>query len=378
MMPRIEILDIIDLPLYDHDLDALYHKLLTLCRERFEPHQKIVIHHYETEYFFPGHITGVTTHNLMTIIASLGISLSVFVIFTTYTRYRDSIAAWITSADDEPDIRVTLAHPAYVQYLPRDPETACGIHRDICYHALCIMGRPRPHKDLLLRWMLSRGLLGKIQVNYNTIADPSKNSCSQVPSAGSVVSDLGLVYTRPHRGSGGSALLPVRRSEIAALAQVQIPPQLVSDIIPLPRDDDNRGRSLDYPHDFFRHVAFAVTVDNTLDNDHQYPISEKIMKPMLTQTPIVVLGARHLLGLLREHGFETFGKWWDESYDNIQDPQDRFLAVCRSIESLTDQPIENMRSMYQDMLPILQHNQTLLIDYIDNELPRQYNKYWNA
>jgi hypothetical protein len=378
MIPNQEILDIIDLADYDRDFDGLYRRLKGLWRDRFEPHQKIVIHHYELEFFYHGHITGITTHNFMTVVTRLNISLSVFVIFTTYARYHDSLAPWITDPADQPDVRVTLAHPVYADQLPRDASGACGANRDIKYHALCIMGRRRPHKELLLKWMMSRSVLDRIQVNFNTPQGIEKTHWALPATDVAHSGELNLVYTVPHRGCGFPEMVPIRNPMIAELQTVEIPPYLVSDIIPPPTANDLRRHELGYPHDFFRWVGFAVVVETVLDNHHQFPVSEKIMKSLITQTPFVLLGAHHLLARLREHGFKTFQPWWDESYDDIRDPQDRFVAVCQVIEHLVSLPIENIRSMYRDMLPVLEHNQNCIIDYVDNQLPRQYNGYWNA
>jgi hypothetical protein len=373
-----KILDIIDLTHYDHDLGGLYHRLAALRRDYYGPHEKIVIHHHDHEYFYLDHITGITTHNLMTIITRLGISLNVFVIFTTYQRYRESVEPWITDHRDVPDIRVTLIHPVYVTQIPRDPSGACGVHRDIRYHALCILGRRRPHKELLLKWMISRGVLDRIQVNFNSGPDNEKGLGHSFDKNLLDIGDIGLIYPVPYRGDGAAGLVPVRHPLINELHSVAIPEKLISDIIPLPTVDDHRDYPAGYPHDFFRWVGFAVVAESMIENQHQFPISEKILKPLITQTPFVVLGARHLLRRLRDNGFETFGDWWDESYDDIRDPQERFAQVCAVIEDLVRRPISDIRSMYASMLPVLEHNQNMIIDHIDNELPRQYNGYWNA
>lgn len=373
-----KIIDIIDLLEYDHDLAALYQRLAACRRDHYQPNEKIVIHHYDHECFYHDHITGITTHNLMTIINNLGISLSVFVIFTTYARYRESIQPWITHDNDQPDVRITMIHPVYITALPKDPSGSCGAYRDIKYHALCILGRRRPQKELLLQWMIAQGMLDRIQVNWNSGPDPEKGPGSARHVINTTIPDLGLIYPLPYRGSGGLGLTPIRHPLINELQSVAIPNQLISDIIPLSDHTSHRDHPQGYSHDFFRWVGFAVVAESMLHNLHQFPISEKILKPLITQTPFVLLGAPHLLRRLRDNGFKTFGYWWDESYDDIKDPQQRFYAVCQVIKYLVDLPIARICEMYENMLPVLEHNQKHIIDHIDNELPRQYNGYWNA
>lgn len=374
------VLDIIDLAHYDNDLEGLYHRLQRCRRDRYESHEKIVLHHYELEPFYHDSITGITTHNVMTIITSLDISLSVFVIFTTYDRYRESIQPWITRSDDVPDVRVTLAHPVYVDQLPRDPSGACGARRDIKHHALCIMGRRRAHKELLLRWMISRQLLDRIQVSFNHSQGPEKET--QIPvSADNIpphLSNLGLMLTLPRRGSGSTGLVPLRYPALADLCDIAVPDQISSPMIPLPTPHDDRRHPSGYPHDFFRWFGFCIVIETDFDNSHRFPVSEKTLKALITQTPFVVLGAPGLLSRLHRHGFRTFGSWWNEGYDDIADPQLRFQAVCDVIQGLVEQPLSHIRCIYREMHTVLQHNQRLLIDYIDNEMPRQYNGYWYA
>ena len=85
-------------------------------------------------------------------------------------------------------------------------------------------------------------------------------------------------------------------------------------------------------------------------------ISEKTINAICNERPFVLVGAPGVLKFLKETGFKTFGDFWDESYDDIILHDDRLVKICNTIESICSMNIEQMRNMYNDMLPILKHN----------------------
>jgi hypothetical protein len=68
------------------------------------------------------------------------------------------------------------------------------------------------------------------------------------------------------------------------------------------------------------------------------------------------------LSKLRKLGFKTFNKWWDESYDEIENGWERFDAVLQLVKELSEKTNEELLEMYVEMKDVLQHN----IDVINN------------
>ena len=66
------------------------------------------------------------------------------------------------------------------------------------------------------------------------------------------------------------------------------------------------------------------------------------------------------LQYMREEGFQTFNEFWDESYDNITSHKDRMLAVFELIDKINNMSIEELRVIYNKMIPILNHNYNLI------------------
>ena len=62
------------------------------------------------------------------------------------------------------------------------------------------------------------------------------------------------------------------------------------------------------------------------------------------------------LEYLRSYGFKTFGHVWDESYDAIQDDQERIRAVASLLQTLCDLSVEERLALYQDCHETIEHN----------------------
>ena len=87
--------------------------------------------------------------------------------------------------------------------------------------------------------------------------------------------------------------------------------------------------------------------------------SEKTTRPILYKNPFVVNGDVGTLAYLRELGFKTFSDFFDESYDlieNIDERQNRIINIIKNLKK------QNLQKLYQQMLPILDHNKDLLIN----------------
>ena len=99
-------------------------------------------------------------------------------------------------------------------------------------------------------------------------------------------------------------------------------------------------------------TSFLHVVSETVWQDRIH-FTEKIFKPVVLHQPFVVLQAPGSLEYLRSYGFQTFGNWWDESYDNIQDPNERLRAIADIVNWIATQDLYSMR---KEMSGVLEHN----------------------
>lgn len=114
--------------------------------------------------------------------------------------------------------------------------------------------------------------------------------------------------------------------------------------------------------------SFVYVVTETCFWDKKKHLTEKIFKPIVAKQPFILLGCAGNLQYLREYGFKTFGDWWDESYDNIQDPLKRLNAVVDVIEKICSTDNNKLESMLIDMQTVLDYNYNLFFskEFVDN------------
>ena len=91
------------------------------------------------------------------------------------------------------------------------------------------------------------------------------------------------------------------------------------------------------------------------------------MKPIAMLHPFIIAGQPGILKHLRGMGFKTFHGWWDESYDDILDPNERFAALLKLYEELNSYSHKTLADMMYEMSDILHHNFMLYKSMKDNE-----------
>jgi hypothetical protein len=72
--------------------------------------------------------------------------------------------------------------------------------------------------------------------------------------------------------------------------------------------------------------------------------------------PFVIAGSPHCLKYLKELGFKTFDRWWDESYDQEEDHEKRILKILEVVDYIDSLSIESLKLMHNEMLEVLNHN----------------------
>ena len=84
--------------------------------------------------------------------------------------------------------------------------------------------------------------------------------------------------------------------------------------------------------------------------------SEKTFKPIYCLQPFIIINANGSLEHLKNLGFQTFNKWWDESYDEAPTLRDKLQKIKDIIKRLSKLSDKELHDMYQEMEPILIHN----------------------
>lgn len=87
------------------------------------------------------------------------------------------------------------------------------------------------------------------------------------------------------------------------------------------------------PTNIYNRTKHSLVAETCADNEWSF-FTEKIVKPILGKRLFVVASGQHYLRNLQSLGFQTFNKVIDESYDSIEDLEQRMQAVCNTVKSL--------------------------------------------
>jgi hypothetical protein len=119
--------------------------------------------------------------------------------------------------------------------------------------------------------------------------------------------------------------------------------------------------------------TFVSLVSETTTSNEIVFFSEKMFKPIYACQPFILSSSRGSLAKLKEFGFKTFDRWWDESYDNewmFVNRVEKMKDVLRYIISKSD---DELREMYSEMEEVLIHNYDLFIKTNNEHFLKVFN-----
>jgi len=132
-------------------------------------------------------------------------------------------------------------------------------------------------------------------------------------------------------------------------------------------DSDNADAHNDHRYiaeHLYTHSYCHLVLETLFDADQSNGafVTEKTYKCIKFGQPFVIIGTAGSLEALRAAGYRTFDNVIDNSYDAIQDNEQRWQAVKNTIRSISQ---ENHQEWYLKCLPDLVHNQQVF----GNQLP---------
>jgi len=140
--------------------------------------------------------------------------------------------------------------------------------------------------------------------------------------------------------------------------------ETISKWYPLTIDSDNEHEVAMY-HNFlsrkdeYEKTYFSIVSETNAETQYLF-ITEKVLKPIMNLHPFLVNGNPNTLTHLRSLGFQTFGKWWDESYDTETNFKKRANMIIEQVKILCSKSKEEWVEILKQMEPILKYNQSLL------------------
>ena len=111
--------------------------------------------------------------------------------------------------------------------------------------------------------------------------------------------------------------------------------------------------------DFYQDSLVSIITETNYELS-ELTATEKTWKPAKEKHPFIMVGVTGALRTLHEFGFQTFDDFWDESYDDEEDPRMRLykiVQVCKEIGSWTSEQILDFKRRVK---PIVEHNYQML------------------
>ena len=101
-------------------------------------------------------------------------------------------------------------------------------------------------------------------------------------------------------------------------------------------------------------------------------LTEKTYKAILAKKPLIIVSQQHALKALRKGGYQTFGHIINESYDDIENYDDRVQAILTEITRLNNLPEEDFNNLVNSCTPMIEHNYTNLFDVAYRRIPEEF------
>ena len=201
---------------------------------------------------------------------------------------------------------------------------------------------PRIHRMAFISWLNSENLLENTLTSY-----PSEELA---PYNFSKKSDLSVYFSR---------MLNLDRKTKSNCVEGW--KDLEENKLPLIVDVDEWGTnhystSVDW---LYSKTFFSVVTESIFD-DLSVFLDEKIWKPIYNYHPFIMVGCPNSLSKLKEFGFKTFHPFINESYDEEISHGKRMKMIVEEIKKLCSMSIDELKSWYKNLIPILEHNKSFL------------------
>jgi hypothetical protein len=194
--------------------------------------------------------------------------------------------------------------------------------RDIAKTFLCpnnIIGGKRKHRLMLLNEMVDRDL---IQDNFVSFPE-------RCPYENKTVAELCQLYDIPM----GHVDLPL--------------------IIDHGANHANNSHRIDlWP---YADTSLLQVVTETVYEGRRKHLTEKTFRPIVMQQPFVLVSCRGSLEYLRRYGFQTFGEFWNEDYDDCDDDT-RIMRIGKLLADIDGLGRLEKICLQKHLAPVVEHN----------------------
>ena len=108
--------------------------------------------------------------------------------------------------------------------------------------------------------------------------------------------------------------------------------------------------------------TFVNIVNESLTHNKTVFFSEKIYKPIYSCQPFILVSSPYSLKKLKEMGYRTFDKWWDESYDLETNFTKRLGMIVDLMFEISSWSLDKCFQVTNEMEEILIHNFNVMMN----------------
>ena len=126
----------------------------------------------------------------------------------------------------------------------------------------------------------------------------------------------------------------------------------------------------------YRDTYFSLVTETVFNYPYSFR-TEKIWKPVAVGHPFIAVANAGFYKGLHRMGFKTFGHVVDESFDNIDNNQDRIERINQVVEDLCQQDLD---SFLAECYNVCKYNQEHYAEYrhrVPREFPEQFYQFIN-
>jgi hypothetical protein len=136
--------------------------------------------------------------------------------------------------------------------------------------------------------------------------------------------------------------------------------------------------SADYDKNDYQNTNIEIVLETLYDDDRLH-LTEKSLRPIALRQPFLLAGTHNSLKYLRSYGFKTFDPIINESYDSLQNNQDRMHAILTEMKRISAWTKLEKQKNFVELEKIAKYNQRhffskKFFNIVQNELAENFKK----
>ena len=138
-----------------------------------------------------------------------------------------------------------------------------------------------------------------------------------------------------------------------------------------PKNNYTANASADYCGEDYATTGIEIVLE-TLFDDSRWYLTEKALRPIACGRAFMLMATAGSLQYLRQYGFKTFARLIDESYDQIQNPQQRLQAVIKEMSRISALPQQEKTHLFCELNQIAEQNKYHFFNKFFNQIKQEY------